>query len=203
MRQSRLSYFADFVITSVLLAWLIGWEFETRRSALHLFLWLNGAVAGVLLWTLIEYLVHRILFHHVGYFERLHDAHHDHPTDYIGAPPGIGPLALLGLAYLFSARAMGGELTGALASGLLIGYLIYMLVHHAVHHWSVPTTTVLFGARRHHALHHYHSDTGNFGVTTALWDHAFGTALPSSRHSRNAPLPADEGDKGLRSEDGI
>jgi len=38
-------------------------------------------LVGVAAWTLLEYLVHRIVFHHYSAGRRLHRLHHDHPND--------------------------------------------------------------------------------------------------------------------------
>ena len=67
---------------------------------------------------------------------------------------------------------------GALpTAGMVTGYLWYVFVHYATHHFRPRRGTYLYRARVRHARHHHLSDDGNFGVTTAFWDHVFGTAL--------------------------
>jgi cyclopropane-fatty-acyl-phospholipid synthase len=80
----------------------------------------------------------------------------------------------------------------ALTFGLLTGYLAYGLTHHATHH-ALPgigrRSAWLARRRRWHALHHQAHragsggatagsalQAGHYGVSSALWDHAFGTA---------------------------
>jgi sterol desaturase/sphingolipid hydroxylase (fatty acid hydroxylase superfamily) len=60
----------------------------------------------------------------------------------------------------------------------MVGYTIYGLVHHVIHHRrNSPTNKYLNDLRAWHMRHHYSPRSGNFGVTTPLWDHVFGTAI--------------------------
>ena len=58
---------------------------------------------------------------------------------------------------------------------MLVGYLVYVFVHHASHHLRIAPGHILYRARMRHLAHH-HRDDSNYGVTTGLWDRAFGTA---------------------------
>jgi len=131
---------------------------------------------GLALWTLVEYAVHRWLYHSVPYFKDVHDAHHAEPNAHIGAPPVVCVALIFAI---FFAPFANTHFTAAcgLTTGILIGYMAYMLMHHAAHAWSPKPGTWLHGARRHHALHHFRAEECNFGITTAFWDHVFGTAL--------------------------
>ena len=138
--------------------------------------WLVWFLLGVVLWTLVEYAVHRWLYHSVGYFIVLHDEHHKSPTEYIGAPPFIGLMFIFAIIFLpvaaFSVVAAGG-----LTAGVLAGYAAYQLVHHADHFWRPKPAGYFYRARLRHAVHHYHDELGNFGITTPLWDLALGSAV--------------------------
>ena len=69
----RIRHFGDFV--TVPLAVVI---FVDLAGMYRLYLVLAGFAA----WTLLEYLVHRFVFHHVHSLgRRLHQLHHDHPSD--------------------------------------------------------------------------------------------------------------------------
>jgi sterol desaturase/sphingolipid hydroxylase (fatty acid hydroxylase superfamily) len=76
-----------------------------------------------------------------------------------------------------SCVALGFDLGTAATAGLVTGYLWYVFVHYATHHWRPRRDSYLYRARMRHACHHHLSHSGNFGVTTAFWDHVFGTAL--------------------------
>jgi sterol desaturase/sphingolipid hydroxylase (fatty acid hydroxylase superfamily) len=60
----------------------------------------------------------------------------------------------------------------------MLGYWWYGVVHHVIHHHSNTSSPSYFNAlRAWHMRHHYSPKSGNFGVTTSLWDHVFGTAI--------------------------
>ena len=68
----RIRHFGDFV--TVPLAIVI---FADLAGTYRLYM----VLAGVAAWTLLEYLVHRIVFHRYPVGRRLHQLHHDHPND--------------------------------------------------------------------------------------------------------------------------
>lgn len=172
MRFDRFSYFFDFALCPPLAA---------------LFLWLGGragggaavlagwGLIGLMAWTLIEYWVHRTLFHHAPMLRRMHGAHHDEPNAFIGAAPGLLPLILLGFACLFL-PLLGAAACAGLSAGFQTGYLFYSCVHYATHHVIGDRGAYLKSAKRRHMLHHFAAADANFGVTTGFWDHVFATA---------------------------
>lgn len=174
MRLTRIGYFADFFITAAVIALQISLVLGSA-TWLQGIEWLSACLAGLLGWTLIEYAVHRWLYHKVPFFKDVHEAHHADPASFIGAPPLIGVLLVGGLGFACLAATSLIAASG-LSVGLLGGYFAYMLVHHAAHHWSPSARPWLRHLLRHHALHHHQSAEGNFGITTAFWDQAFGTA---------------------------
>ncbi|HEY1474047.1 MAG TPA: sterol desaturase family protein [Pseudolabrys sp.] len=133
--------------------------------------------AGTIAWTLFEYLLHRVLFHHAPVLSQIHDRHHQSPHELIGTPAWAS--AMVGLVAVASPAwaALGFDLGTAATAGLVTGYLWYVFVHYATHHWQPRRDSYLYQARMRHARHHHLSHSGNFGVTTAFWDHVFGTAL--------------------------
>jgi cyclopropane-fatty-acyl-phospholipid synthase len=154
------------------------------------------ALGGLLAWSPAEYLLHRFVLHGVAPFKRWHDEHHRRPTALIGSPTAI---SLTLFATLVAAPAwwlLGAWPACALTFGLLSGYWVYGLMHHATHH-AVPGLSRhnawLSRRRRWHAQHHqaHRSQTGptqadapgrpalkagHYGVSSAVWDHVFGTA---------------------------
>ena len=182
MRLSRLAYYIDFVISAGLVVGLAGYTISVAAS-IELGQWLLYAGLGAAGWTLIEYAVHRVIYHHAPYFRDLHDAHHAQPNAYIGAPPLIGIIIIVAVFFAPVVKVSHVAATG-LTAGVLLGYMAYMLIHHAAHYWVLTPTSWLYRTRRHHALHHYNSNRGNFGITTSFWDHAFGTAIEANRPRR-------------------
>ena len=132
-------------------------------------------------WTIIEYLLHRFVLHGVRPFKSWHEEHHRRPTALICAPTIFSASLVVVLVFL-PAFLLGGVWDAcALTLGLVIGYLLYAITHHATHHWQAKSPW-LQSRKRWHALHHHRAGTlGGFGVTTAFWDHVFGSAHASTR----------------------
>ena len=148
------------------------------------------AVGGYALWTLLEYWLHRIVFHfepEEGVGARLHwiihGVHHDHPNDPLRLvmPPSVSiPLALLffGLFEL----VFGSRLAPGLSVGFFAGYLAYDMLHYYVHHFR-PRGPIGRALRELHMRHHFQDHTRGYGVSAPYWDHVFRTA-----HRRRRPL---------------
>ena len=184
MRQSAISYFADMVLCPLLAVTLSVFTL-THFLRLALVEWWLMVMVGVALWTLIEYALHRVIYHRVAVFKRFHEAHHASPQAYVGAPPTVGT----GLIFLISfapLAAFAPILANGLSVGMLAGYTIYMYVHYACHFWTPAPGGYLYRVRLHHAVHHYRDDGGNFGVTTSFWDRVFRTRI---ERSTSASLP--------------
>jgi sterol desaturase/sphingolipid hydroxylase (fatty acid hydroxylase superfamily) len=147
-------------------------------------------VVGLAAWTLVEYLMHRFVFHRFPIGTRLHQLHHDRPSDpdaersslstpLVAAPFG---LALWG--------AFGLEDGSSMFAGLLAGYLVFIAVHHIVHRWPVGPDSWLYSIKLRHVAHHRQEDR-NFGVTSGFWDVVFRTGA-SAVSGRAARVPASE-----------
>ena len=176
MKMSKLGYFSEFLFFPplVLVATLLAFRSPMPPQPLT---WAVVYGAGLMAWTLFEYLLHRVLFHHAPVLSQIHDLHHQSPQDLIGTPAWAS--ALVGLLAVASPAwvALGFDLGTAATAGLVTGYLSYVFVHYAIHHRQPRHNSYLYRARLRHARHHHLSHSGNFGVTTAFWDHVFGTAL--------------------------
>ena len=185
VQLSRWVYYADFVIYPLIVIGLTmgGLSMAERPSA-----WLAACLAALAAWTLIEYLLHRYVFHHVPIIERMHDAHHQNPRALIGSPVWLSFMIFAFGVFPTLWLAFGANLASAAGAGLVAGYLWYLVVHHAVHHWTIDERSWLYGARVRHLLHHYRSDQRSFGVTTGFWDYVFGTAPESQRAKPELPV---------------
>jgi sterol desaturase/sphingolipid hydroxylase (fatty acid hydroxylase superfamily) len=130
---------------------------------------------GVVGWTLVEYLMHRLVFHGVDPIRRWHAEHHRRPTALIFTPT-IVSVTLIGVLVFLPALVEWNLLrASALTLGVVAGYLIYTLTHHATHNWHADNAW-LRRRKRWHALHHHQIDVSTcYGVTTSFWDHVFGT----------------------------
>ena len=136
---------------------------------------------GILLWTLIEYLIHRYIFHYepkTRWGKQLHfvihGVHHDYPNDArrLVMPPVISiPLAFLffGLFLLIF-----GSLAPAVFAGLVFGYLCYDMLHYATHHLAMKRGMWLW-LKQYHLRHHFKDDHVGYGISSPLWDYVFRT----------------------------
>jgi len=139
-------------------------------------------LAGLLVWTFTEYILHRYVFHYeptssIGkrlHF-LLHGIHHDYPNDSLRLvmPPIVsGPLAAI--FYYFFLALVGTTFLPAFFAGFLVGYLCYDMIHYATHHAPMKGKTGLL-LKHHHMRHHYQTDEFNYGVSSPLWDFVFRT----------------------------
>ena len=179
-------FYAPIAVAAVLWNVLAG-------SAVWTFLVLP--VAGVFLWTLMEYVMHSIGFHWPTRSPRWlavqasHESHHDEPTDPMRIVPQLTtslPVALVTFAAL-SLAFWDMKPAALVMVGVVIGYLAYEIVHYRIHlgrksRW-LPRALV-----RHHLYHHYKDQTRCYGVTTPLWDWIFRTnRLPRRRRKTSIP----------------
>jgi 4-hydroxysphinganine ceramide fatty acyl 2-hydroxylase len=136
---------------------------------------------GISLWTLLEYLIHRYVFHYeptTRLGKRLHyiihGVHHDYPNDArrLVMPPSIS----VPLAFLFYGVFMliFGRLTPAVFAGLVFGYICYDMLHYATHHFPMKHGVWLW-LKQYHLRHHYKDDRVGYGISSPLWDYVFRT----------------------------
>ena len=154
--------------------------------------WWNVLISfaiGLLFWPLVEYLLHRFVFHFSpnNPSERLkrvlflmHGVHHAQPREKsrLVMPPVVSiPLAVI--FYGFFLGVVGGLLklpnyVDGIFAGFMLGYVIYDMTHYALHHFSFKGEYFV-KLRRHHMAHHFKTHNMRFGVSTWIWDDVFGT----------------------------
>jgi sterol desaturase/sphingolipid hydroxylase (fatty acid hydroxylase superfamily) len=181
MRLSKVAYFSDYLAYPIVVVALAGAALRrpTWRIAAH---WGLALVTGIAAWTLLEYVLHRIALHRIAVFARLHEVHHREPQALVGTPTWLS-LALLFAGVWVPAWLLAGfPIASGLTVGVMLGYLWYGVLHHLIHHRRSRAAPAIFRRLRHsHMRHHHATATGNFGVTTALWDRLLGTTIRSSR----------------------
>ena len=137
---------------------------------------------GLLLWTLVEYVLHRFCFHTAprgplgikAHF-LAHGVHHFDPFD--GTRLVFPPLAGFGIAavlYALGDLLLPSGVACALMAGLLSGYLLYDMSHYVSHHGRIRDPWFRF-LHRYHAAHHHRDPDALFGVSNPLWDLVFRT----------------------------
>jgi dihydroceramide fatty acyl 2-hydroxylase len=143
-------------------------------------------LVGWLIWTLMEYLLHRFVFHMGAETEEqkfrsfmVHGYHHEFPNDKLRlvAPPLMSwPIAVPTL--LLFHFAFGGWMWAAFA-GTATGYVAYDWIHYYTHHFR-PRNPIGKWLKQYHLLHHFddHHGRKRYGVSSPLWDFVFATYRP-------------------------
>lgn len=148
-------------------------------------------LAGLALWSLVEYGLHRFVLHRVQPFQRWHGEHHGRPTALIGTPTLLSAALFATLVFAPAWALAGAWFATAFTLGMLAGYLAYVVTHFAAHHAAPPGlagTRWLRRRRRSHALHHARrQDHGCYGVTSGFWDRVFGSMAPANPGPRSQP----------------
>ena len=165
---------------------------------------------GALVWSLIEYVTHRFVFHpdpriedetrrivaallpgeaampalptfrHKRYF-MVHGVHHDYPRDSGRLlVPPVVSIPYAAVAALLT-HWVFGSLAPAMFAGGAAGYLVYDEVHYFTHHGGMLTAYGRYLAKRH-LRHHYADPTKDFGVSSPLWDFVLGTSGRERAH---------------------
>ncbi|OKL41018.1 sterol desaturase family protein [Pontibacter flavimaris] len=136
---------------------------------------------GWFIFTLLEYLAHRYVFHmdtdtplkaRLQYL--FHGNHHEYPKDKkrLAMPPVVS--ILYASAFFFIFKVIFGTFVFGVVAGMLFGYAMYLLVHYVVHAYP-PPKNFLKQLWINHSIHHYKDPEAAFGVSMPLWDYILGT----------------------------
>ncbi len=146
--------------------------------------------AGWLFWSLVEYLLHRFLFHSLTPTEEhperylVHGYHHDFPDDssrLVMVPLGSWPLGVL-FAIAFRV-VLGADLWLPTYAGAAVGYVAYDWIHYYTHH-ARPQGGIGRWIRMYHLQHHHDPAPSRYGVSSPLWDFVFGTYKGTDVHAK-------------------
>jgi 4-hydroxysphinganine ceramide fatty acyl 2-hydroxylase len=139
-------------------------------------------VVGVLSWCLLEYTLHRFIFHmETSTFSMnilhfcLHGYHHIAPMDPFRLTFPPVPAILIGvILYSTFTPIFGLPTTMALLTGITFGYICYDLEHYALHHSAFLNSVGYYkNMKKHHLYHHYKNENSNFGISSMLFDYVF------------------------------
>ncbi|KAJ1918265.1 hypothetical protein H4219_002737 [Mycoemilia scoparia] len=145
-------------------------------------------MSGMVLWTLVEYIVHRWAFHideripdhpyAVFAHFLLHGFHHYLPMDpmRLVMPPALG--SAIGLVILAIANLLlSPGIMHGVCCGLIVGYVLYDECHYWLHHGTSSSKT-LQSLKTYHLRHHYNDYKAGFGITSPLWDKILSSEFP-------------------------
>ena len=139
---------------------------------------------GLFVFSFMEYVVHRWMFH--GPPQPMATGHAAHPREPRGyeALPFFVPALVLAAVTGLCALWMPAPDAWLLASGIAFGYVAYGIGHFMIHHRRFRHPLLRKWAARHH-IHHHHPER-NFGVTSPLWDAVLGTRYVPLRSTSSA-----------------
>lgn len=154
---------------------------------------------GLFLWSLVEYILHRFLFHielalpdhpvAITAHFLLHGIHHYLPMDKyrLVMPPTLF-LALATPFYRLAHIVFYWDWYVAIMvfSGGIFGYICYDLTHYFLHHKQLPA--YWRSLKKYHLQHHFADFENGFGVTSRFWDWVFNTQLDYVKQA--APIKA-------------
>jgi dihydroceramide fatty acyl 2-hydroxylase len=130
-------------------------------------------VAGIFAWSFLEYLIHGWLSHTFSTFATpLHAVHHRDPSAVFTVRAWI-PVAVVWSVIVLTFHWAPGTI---LFSGSVTGFVAYEIVHYRIH-FRRPRGPIEDYLRSRHLVHHECHPERCFGVTSSLWDLAFGTEL--------------------------
>lgn len=146
---------------------------------------ITSLLLGVLLWTFMEYAIHRWVFHYhptTDWGKRLHflvhGIHHDYPRDSTRlVMPLLVSVPLAGAFFLLFYFLLG-TYAYTVFSGFIAGYIAYDSIHYATHHFPMNNRLGKF-LKHYHLRHHYNDEHTAYGISTPLWDILFRTVPPS------------------------
>jgi sterol desaturase/sphingolipid hydroxylase (fatty acid hydroxylase superfamily) len=139
---------------------------------------------GAVAWTLLEYLLHRFVFHGASATRlgaKEHRRHHAQ-VDYF-APwwkKALAALAATAVMLPLAIVAEGATIGLSFTAGFIGMYLLYEVLHRRAH-THPPKGPYGRWRRRNHFAHHFVDPRRGQGVTTPVWDWVFGTRLPVER----------------------
>ncbi|XP_052748499.1 fatty acid 2-hydroxylase [Galleria mellonella] len=152
------------------------------QDSLVLYQYVYHIFVGLVIWTVLEYSLHRWVFHlnpgssitMIKIHFLIHGMHHKVPFD--GLRQVFPPVPAFLLAYLFYIPLqMFLSYPLIKFTGGLIGYLTYDMIHYYVHHGSPKDGTYLYAMKRYHSNHHFVNHDKGFGISSKIWDYVFKT----------------------------
>jgi sterol desaturase/sphingolipid hydroxylase (fatty acid hydroxylase superfamily) len=141
-------------------------------------------ISGIVLWTFLEYILHRFLGHvHKGknFFKAEHSQHHAKFNYFAPAyKKTFAGLVVMALLFLVIQMFLSASITLAFLIGLMGMYLLYEVTHYRFH-IRKPVAKPFILLRKHHFYHHFHNPRVNHGVTSRFWDRIFGTFMAAEK----------------------
>lgn len=141
---------------------------------------------GFLLWTIVEYMVHRWIFHSsppadskflITVHFLLHGQHHKSPMDKTRLVfPHVPACCLAVIIYFIYSSLAPVAVAHVILAGTILGYICYDLTHYYLHHGN-PSLKYFRDLKTYHVKHHFKTQDQGFGISSKIWDFPFGTLI--------------------------
>lgn len=193
-RKARHRLYPSTVLYTAYAATLLGIAIRRGKTVAAILFF----VAGIVVWTLAEYLIHRYVLHgrfpdgprivdrllH-RWFDHLHIEHHARPWDGNHVNGTLKDTLPFSLVFIAAAALAPLHTAPAMVAGFLFAYVIEEWVHHSVHFCNFKGRYFQY-IRRHHMYHHgpKGAEVG-FGLSNGFWDVVYETQVPE--HVRRRP----------------
>ena len=194
-----LEYFSHIhpVTPIVVFTPVVIWAMWMGSSEMSILALIGLFLAGVLFWTLTEYVIHRWAFHYppkTALGKKIHflvhGIHHDYPRD---STRLVMPLLVsipLATVFFFLFQLIMPGFHWAYFAGFVAGYVAYDSIHYATHHCMPKGKTWRF-VKEYHMKHHYVDEYTAYGVSNPLWDYVFNTVPEWARKRSKKNTPPD------------
>jgi len=183
--KSRFNYWASYVVDfgCIVLFACLGLRRHPTWPAVFI-----AFLSGVLVFTLVEYAIHRWLLHDPrSVLFQAHEAHHldpDKPSAFLFPASFV----VLMLVWLLLEPGLRLHAASFFLCGFSAAYFYYGALHHFEHTSRINQIPFRWLQKRWaaHSVHHRLEDR-NFGVMTSFWDHVFKT---HQKHTKQKSQPA-------------
>lgn len=178
---TRWPWWYIFVLWTPFIVWALNQNLKHNSAGSTAFMY----VVGMLSWSIVEYVMHRFVFHMStdttmwNYFHFFaHGIHHLTPNDStrLTFPPTFS-FAIICLGMQVPRYLVSWD-CGILAAyaGTATGFVLYDTCHYYFHHGEAKWMPLfLQKMKSSHLNHHYKDDSTNYGVTSPLFDYICGT----------------------------
>jgi len=161
--------------------------------------WVLLSVAATgFFYPFLEYGLHRFVLHNRALYKspltakvwkRIHFDHHQDPHRLevlFGSVDTLLPTVVIATLPIGWAIEGAAGAAASLTTGLL--FACFYEYCHCLQHLNVtPKSRWLARIKQRHLAHHFHYEKGNFGITTHVLDHAFGTFYGATRDVPKSP----------------
>ncbi len=179
-RLSHVHPLTPLLLWGPVVVWLLWRSFALHHLPLMPVLAIGAA--GMFVWTLTEYLLHRFLFHYPARSKPgkwlvflFHGNHHHDPKDKTRlVMPPAGAIPIMAALYMSFSLVLGKPWIEPFTAFFIVGYLIYDYIHYSTHHFPMRNPVAKY-LKIYHLKHHFSGQKGRYGVSSPLWDRIFGT----------------------------